>query len=241
MKVSIIIPAYNESAVIENNIRALESFLREKAYDYEIVVVSDGSSDNTQSIVKEKLVCENIIDAGYEDNRGKGGALKAGVAVSCGDIIITTDADLAYGTEVIEQAVLRMTQDPEIQILIGSRSIAKDGFSGYPVIRKLASKVYFRMLSFYAGLKVSDSQCGFKCYRKNAAKILFGELESSGFAFDLEILLRAKKHNIQIHEMPVVIKNHSNSKINVVRDSVKMLSDVTRIKKRCINKKGKNK
>lgn len=238
MKASIIIPAYNESAVIEKNMRKLDSFLKERGFDYEIIVVSDGSRDNTREIVRENLVCDNIIDGGYDDNRGKGGALKAGVKVASGDIIVTTDADLAYGTDVIEKAILLMQESPDIKILIGSRSIAKDGFAGYPPIRRLASKVYFKMLSIYAGLKVSDSQCGFKCYRNSAAKLLFGELESFGFAFDLEILLRAKKHKIGIHEMPVVIQNHGESKINVVKDSLRMLSDVTKIKKRCQNKKG---
>lgn len=238
MKTSIIIPAYNESAVIEKNMQKLDSYLKECGFEYEIVVVSDGSRDNTLEIVREKLACDNIIDAGYDDNRGKGGALKAGIKVASGDIIVTTDADLAYGTDVIEKAIHLMENDPDIKILIGSRSIAKDGFAGYPPIRRLASKIYFKMLSIYAGLKVSDSQCGFKCYKNAEAKLLFDELESFGFAFDLEILLRAKKHNIEIHEMPVVIQNHGQSKINVVKDSLRMLSDVTKIKKRCHNKKG---
>ena len=130
------------------------------------------------------------------------------------------------------------------ELLIGSRTLSRDGFAGYPFIRKLASKIYFRLLSVYAGLSVSDSQCGFKCYKKDAAKILFGELETTGFAFDLEILLRAKNHGYSIAQMPVSIKNHGSSKVSVIRDCTRMLADVKKIKRLCEsgrNNQGENK
>lgn len=244
MKVSVIIPAYNEAAVIENNMRELEIQCAEMFDDFEIVIVSDGSTDGTWDIVRDTLVnlaernnagstaC-HFIDAGYENNRGKGGALKAGVLAATGDIIVTTDCDLAYGCDVIGKAVKIMEEHPDCDLLIGSRSRADDGFAGYPPIRRIASKVYFKLLSFYAGIDVSDSQCGFKCYKSGAAKLIFGELETFGFAFDLEILLRAKNHKMKISEMPVTIKNHGESKINIIKDTLKMLSDVRKIKKRC--------
>ncbi|MBQ7821832.1 MAG: glycosyltransferase [Clostridia bacterium] len=238
MKVSVIIPAYNEEAIIEQNMKELEAQCEKMLEDFEIVVVSDGSTDSTQNIVRDKLASKKIIDAGYPDNRGKGGALKAGVFAASGDIVVTTDCDLAYGCDVIWQAVDIMKKD-KCDVLIGSRSIADDGFAGYPFIRKLMSKVYFKMLSLYAGLSVSDSQCGFKCYSANAAKTLFGELKTASFAFDLEILLRAKAHGCTLREMPVTIKNHGVSKINIIKDSIKMLADVARIKKLCASDKMK--
>lgn len=234
MKVSIIIPAYNESAVIRETMARLDSWCRDNLADYEIIIVNDGSRDNTWDIVKKELVCDHIIDAGYDDNRGKGGALKAGVVASRGDIIVTTDCDLAYGCDVIGQAVRVMENDPLIKVLIGSRSKAKNGFEGYPLIRKIASKVYFRLLAFYAGLKVSDSQCGFKCYERETAKMLFSKLEATGFAFDLEILLRARNNKTDIHEMPVKIENHGNSKINVFKETFRMLREASEIKKRLV-------
>ena len=234
MKISIIIPAYNESAVIKEKMTTLDSWCKDNLADYEIIIVNDGSRDNTWEIVKNELVCDHIIDAGYGDNRGKGGALKAGISLSCGDIIVTTDCDLAYGCEVIGQAVQIMENDSGIKVLIGSRSKAKNGFEGYPLIRKLASKVYFKVLSTYSGLKVSDSQCGFKCYERETAKKLFSELESTGFAFDLEILLRAKNNKIDIHEMPVKIKSHDNSKINVFKETFRMLREASEIKRRLV-------
>lgn len=234
MKVSIVIPAYNESAVIRETMTSLDNWCRDNLADYEIVIVSDGSRDNTWDIVKNELAKGHIIDAGYGDNRGKGGALKAGVAASTGDIVVTTDCDLAYGCDVIGEAVQIMENDTRIKVLIGSRSKARNGFEGYPLIRKLASKVYFKLLAFYSGLKVSDSQCGFKCYETETAKMLFSNLESKGFAFDLEILLRAKNSKIDIHEMPVKIKNHGNSKINIFKETFRMLSEATEIKRRLV-------
>ena len=233
MKVSIIIPAYNESAVVFENMTFLDGKCKEYFDDYEIVVVSDGSTDKTREIVKEKLVPLGIVDAGYDKNRGKGGALKAGVAAASGDVIVTTDCDLAYGTEVIRQAVELLEENPESELLIGSRSKSKDGFEGYPLLRRVASKVYFSMISIIAGIKVSDSQCGFKIYRRDAGKKLFELLETYSFAFDLEILMRATRLGYKIAEMPVKIINHAESKINVVKDSIRMLKDVIRIKKIC--------
>lgn len=216
--------------------RLLEHELQAKAAEYEIVIVSDGSRDDTRRIVRERLASAHIVDAGYENNLGKGGALKAGVAAASGDIIVTTDCDLAYGCDVIFEAAELMERDAACEVLIGSRSLAKDGFAGYPMLRKLASKIYFKLISLYAGLSVSDSQCGFKCYRRSAAKVLFDELVTCGFAFDLEILLRAGKHGFKIAELPVSIKNHGQSKVNVLRDSIRMLRDITKIKRLCAGK-----
>lgn len=231
MKVSVVIPAYNENAVVYENMTFLDGKCKEYFDDYEIVVVSDGSTDGTWDTVKEKLVPLGIVDAGYEKNLGKGGALKAGVAAASGDIIVTTDCDLAYGTDVIKIAAEYLSENTDADLLIGSRSKAKDGFEGYPLIRRLASKTYFSMISIIAGIKVSDSQCGFKVYRRETGKELFAPLETNGFAFDLEILMRATREGYKICEMPVKIIRHSESKISVVRDSVRMLKDVMRIKK----------
>lgn len=233
MKISIVIPAYNEEAIIEKNITELNKWCADKLCDYEIVVVSDGSTDRTHEIIEKKLSFDNIVDASYDKNRGKGGALKAGVIASSGDIIVTTDCDLAYGTEVIGEAVSYFEENKNCDILIGSRSISNNGFDGYPLIRKIASKVYFKLISLYSGIKVSDSQCGFKCYRKEAANALFSKLETTGFAFDLEILMRAFKKNYSVCELPVSIKVHNASKVSVIKDSVKMLNDIGKIKKIC--------
>lgn len=233
MKVSIVIPAYNEEAVIEKNMSELKSWCKNNLASYEIVIVSDGSRDSTHDIVRNKLTDENVIDAGYENNLGKGGALKAGVFAASGDIIITTDCDLAYGTDVILKALNVMKENSSCDLLIGSRSKAENGFDGYPFVRKAASKAYFKLLSVYAGIKVSDSQCGFKCYRTDAAKKLFSKLQTMGFAFDLEILMRAENERFTIKELPVRIKNHSDSKVSVLRDSLKMLRDLRKIKKSC--------
>ena len=93
--------------------------------------------------------------------------------------------------------------------------------------------MYFKLLSVYAGIKVSDSQCGFKCYRKDTGKELFSKLETTGFAFDLEILMRAENAGYKLCELPVKIINHRESKISMLRDSFKMLRDLKKIKKIC--------
>lgn len=230
MKASIIIPAYNEIAVIEENMRKLDAWCAANLSEYQIVIVSDGSTDGTREAVK-KLACDHIKDAGYEKNRGKGGALKAGVSASDGDILITTDCDLAYGFEIIGQAVNFFEKEPDTELLIGSRNASDNGFDGYPPLRKLASKTYFHLLKMLSGIKESDSQCGFKCYKGSVGKHLFSLLDTEGFAFDLEILMRAEHEGRVIRELPVRIINHGNSKISVMRDSLGMLKDAMRIRK----------
>ena len=152
-----------------------------------------------------------------------------------GDYVVFTDCDLAYGLDVVKQAAGLFEANPDADIVIGSRNLSKDGYEGYTLLRKLASKAYIRCLAFAAGFKLSDSQCGFKGFRRETAQAIFSECEVNGFAFNFEVLIKAKNMGKKILEMPVKVINHRESKVSVLRDSVKMLKDVRQIKKR--NKK----
>ena len=153
-----------------------------------------------------------------------------------GEIRIFTDADLAYGTEVIEKAVNIMVNNENTHMVIGSRNIDKDGYEGYTWYRKLMSKAYIKVLGAVGGFKLSDSQCGIKAFRGDVAEAIFSKCEVDGFAFDFEVILRAIKSGFYISEMPVKIINHRESTVRPVRDSIKMLGDLRRIKKN-VNKK----
>ena len=142
-----------------------------------------------------------------------------------------TDADLAYGTSVICQAVKTLEADTEAEILIGSRNISKDGYEGYTFLRKIASKIYIKVLCIVGGFDLTDSQCGCKAFRYAAAKKVFSKAKVNGFAFDFEMILRAKKEGIKIIEMPVKVINHRESKVHMLRDSIRMLRDLRKIKK----------
>ena len=149
-----------------------------------------------------------------------------------GDVRMFLDADVAYGTDVIAQAAKLFEEHPEASMVIGSRPLHPEGYAGYTAIRKLASKTYIKVLNVAGGFRLSDSQCGCKAYRGEAAQAIFSRTETKGFAFDFETILWAQKLGYKILEMPVTIINHRESKVNVVRDTFKMLKELEQIKKR---------
>ena len=233
MKISVIIPMYNESSIITDTANTLWNAM-EKHFgrgEYEILFSDDGSSDGCGDIVRAlDLPCVRVT--GYQKNQGKGCAVRTAMLEAKGDILMFTDADLAYGTEVIPNAVKMLESDPEAGMLIGSRNIGKDGYEGYTFIRKLMSKVYIKVLCIAGGFKLSDSQCGCKAYKGEAVKRIFERCKVDGFAFDFESILWAQKFGYKIIEMPVKIVNHRESTVNVVKDTFKMLGDLRKMKKR---------
>lgn len=233
MKISLIIPMYNEKAIIADAAKTLSEYMSRNFEEYEIIFSDDGSTDGCGDVVRElSLPCVRV--EGYEQNRGKGSAVRHGVMAADGDIIMFTDADLAYGTDVIKNVwdfYLEESKKGELHGIIGSRNLSKDGYSEYTFVRKLASKIYIKVLCLVGGFKLSDSQCGCKAFRGDAAHEIFRRCTVDGFAFDFEAILWADKLGYTIKEIPVKIINHRESKVRVVRDSIRMLRDLRRIKK----------
>ncbi len=230
MKVSIIIPMYNESKIIADTARTLWSYMRESFEDFEIIFFDDGSHDGSRKIVEE-LELEGVRALGYENNRGKGCAVRHGMLAAEGDIRIFTDADLAYGTDVIAHVCDVMMAGADTDMVLGSRNISKDGYDGYTFARKVMSKIYIKVLCLTGGFKLSDSQCGFKAFRGETAEELFEKCNVDGFAFDFEVILRATAANKNIREMPVKVINHRDSSVRPLGDAFKMLGDLRSIKK----------
>ncbi len=229
--ISVVIPMYNEEKGAEKCVRTLDKYLSEHFEKYEIVTVNDGSRDSTESILfslKETFPCHAPVS--YKDNRGKGCAVRTGIAASKGDIVLYTDCDLAYGCEVIADMTEKIGEN---DVVIGSRNLSKEGHEGYTLLRKIASKVYIKFLNIAAGFSHSDSQCGIKCYKGDAARNIFDKCQTDGFAFDLEALMIAEASGYAIGEHSVKIINHAEegSKVNIIKDTFKMLSDIKRIKK----------
>jgi len=231
MKISIIIPMYNEASIIEDTAKTLYEYMSGRFEDWELLFSDDGSSDGCGEIVR-KLELPHVRVVGYEKNHGKGCAVRTAMLEACGDIRMFTDADLAYGTEVIGRVAETFEENPDADLVIGSRNISADGYEGYTFIRKLASKVYIKVLCIVGGFKLSDSQCGCKAFRGEAAERIFSRCEVDGFAFDFEAILWAVKYNMKIAEMPVKIINHRESKVRVLRDTFKMLRDLHKMKRR---------
>ena len=231
MKFSLCIPMYNESSIIEDTARQLSAYMQANFDDYEIIFSNDGSKDGCDKLVEQlHLPCVRVV--GYEQNRGKGYAVRTAMLAAKGDYVMFTDADLAYGTDVIGRVRDAFVAHPEADMVIGSRNLSKDGYEGYTFIRKLASKTYIKVLCIAGGFKLSDSQCGCKAFTGDAVKKIFPRCEVDRFAFDFEAILWAVKYGMTIHEIPVKIINHRESSVNLVRDTLKMLRDLTKMKRR---------
>ncbi|MBO4422185.1 MAG: glycosyltransferase [Clostridia bacterium] len=240
MKLSVIIPMYNESSIIEGSVRTFDEYLSSNSDDYELIFADDGSTDGCGDAVLEYAKDHPRVKlCRYEKNRGKGCAVRTGILEACGDIRIFTDCDVAFGTSVIGQAVSYFEEHPEKSMVVGSRNLSKDGYEGYTFIRKLASKTYIKVLGVLGGFRLSDSQCGIKGFRGDAAEQIFSRCETDGFAFDFEAIMTASALGYGIGEMPVKIVNHRESKVHVFSDAIKMTSDVIKIRRR-VKKKRRN-
>jgi len=215
MHLSLIIPAYNEEKRLPKTLTEVDSYLRTRDYDYEILVVNDGSGDKTVEIAKNLIPgIKNLRVTGYNRNQGKGYAVKFGMMEAKGDFRLFSDADNSTSVDQVEKMW------PEIEkgadIVIGSRDIKGAVLDPpQPWIRQMFLGEGFKLFrKLVLGLwKIEDTQCGFKCFSKEAAENIFPKCRISRFAFDPEILIIAEKMGYEIKEIPVYWKNDLESKV----------------------------
>ncbi len=237
MKISVCIPMYNELANVAETARQLysvmESIKYSYGYDYEVIFADDGSTDGCAETLKNVVFIEGMSNFDaicLPENKGKGSALRAAVAASTGEMIITTDCDFAYGGDAVKSAVESFSRDTEI--IIGSRNLLNDGYYGYTLMRKIQSKLYMFILNVFCGFPYSDSQCGFKVYRGDVGRRLFKMSRTDGFAYDYEIIMLASAMGIKVEEMPVKVVNYTPTRASMLGAAFGMLGDVFGIKRR---------
>ena len=225
-KFSVIVPAYNEGESIKENLLKIAQTLDSGVASYEILAVNDGSSDNTkQQIMEAAAVNPNIIYAGYDKNRGKGGAIKHGVELAKGDIIGFIDADLDISPDHLVRYLKHMEQTG-CDVVIGSK-MHKDSKLDYPPLRKFVSFGYFIGLKILFGMSIKDTQTGVKLYRASLIKKVSPLLKVKGYAFDIEVLALCAHEGAVIEQMPVEIVFKRNASFGRIRlgDIFKMLFD----------------
>ena len=229
MDISLVIPAYNESGIIMDTIQTVSARLAELTAEYEVLIVDDGSTDGMAELVRG---CGDprVRLEGYASNRGKGCAVRTGMLAAQGDLILCTDADLAYGVDVFA-GLLERLRTGEADLVIGNRRIAREGYKNSPPLRILMSTCFGLLSHMISGLPY-DTQCGIKAYRRQAARAIFSRCTTDGFSFDFEVLMRADKLGLKVEQFPVSVINFRESKVNVVRDSARMFRDVFRIRKK---------
>ncbi|MDR0931102.1 MAG: glycosyltransferase [Clostridiales bacterium] len=226
MTVSIVIPAYNEAKIIKNNLEAINHFMQKNYYDYEIIVVDDGSTDGTSFVAAG---VEKVKVIATPTNKGKGNAVKQGVKVAEGDYIIFTDADLAYDPEyfkpILESLELGM------DVVIGSRYTKQAPCKYQSFLRRMMSESFIWLANKILDLRVSDVQCGIKGFKNSIAKILFARQTIDGFGFDVELISNATRSGYIICEVPVFMKPSTATKVNVINDTFKMFINIITIRR----------
>ena len=231
MYLSVIIPAYNEETRLPKTLEEIDKYLKKQNYDYEIMVVNDGSKDKTVEVAKSLIPkIKNLKVTGYEKNRGKGYAVRFGMIEAKGDFRLFTDADNSTSIEHLEKIWPEFKKG--FDIIIGSRDIKGAVLDPpQPWIRKLILGEGFRLYrKIILGLwGIEDTQCGFKCFTKKATEKIFPKCRIDRFAFDPEILVIAKKLGSEIKEIPVYWKNDPESKVKF-KSIFKMALDVIKIR-----------
>ncbi len=225
---SIVIPAYNEADRIAPTLRRILEWTAEHAPDPEIIVVDDGSTDDTIAVAG--AVDPGIIVLSNGRNRGKGYSVAHGVRETSGDLVLFTDADLSTPIEDVLKLHRALASAP---IAIGSRAVADSDVSRrQPVYRESMGRIFNQLVQLIVMRGIRDSQCGFKLFEGDVARELFAEVETEGFAFDVEVLLLARKKGYAVAEVGVKWVNDERTTVHAVYDSLRMLRDVVRLRLR---------
>ena len=237
--ISIIIAAFNEEKRIIPSLLKIKEYLNKQNIPYEIIVVDDGSTDNTHTAVRDLIKDIPYLKViHYAPNKGKGHALRTGVLASKGEIILLSDADLSTPIEELSK-LLPLIYNHKCDIAIGSRALAlSEIVKKQPWWRQSMGKFFNKLVKALVIEDFKDTQCGFKVFRGDIARSLFKEAQIDRFAYDVEILAIGKKKGCKIVEAPVRWINSPESKVNPVKDSLQMLGDLLKIRM-TIGKAGK--
>lgn len=226
---SIVIPAFNEAGRFNRSLPRLREALSDLS-DLEVIVVDDGSSDDTAQVAMAHLWgWDNAKVVRLPWNQGKGAAVKAGVAVASGEYLVFMDADLSADLADLPELVAALDR---ADIALGSRSVAGSRAVYDSTLRRVQSKLFNGVACAMTSVVASDTQCGFKAFRADAAKVLFHLCQTGRFAFDVELLALAQLLGYRIVEVPVGWVEESGSSVRPLRDPILMFRDLMGIRKR---------
>lgn len=227
--VSIIIPAYNEEKIISKSLSTINKFVASKSYASEIIVVDDGSTDKTASVVRQIAKRSNKIKLiSHSKNQGKGAAIRTGMLVAKGKFRIFSDADLSMPFWQIDKLLAEATA---ADIVIGSRAICSSNVIIHPKYhRVIISRIFNLVAQMLVLYGIKDTQCGFKLFSERAAKKIFSLQRVNGFGFDIETLYIARKLGFSIKEIPIEWIPNTNSTVRIIRDSLRIIAELLSIR-----------
>lgn len=227
---SIIIPAYNEGERIGDTLDRILRYSDSRAWKVEVLVVNDGSRDNTVEIARHYAnhnPCLRIIES--PGNRGKGFSVRNGMLHAQGKVLLFTDADLSSPIQEADKLFAAIQGGADIAI--GSRWLDTQLQSRrQPLHRQLFGRAFNLMLRLILGLRFKDTQCGFKAFTSSAAQKIFPLQNIERWGFDPEILYLAKRFHFRVDEIPVLWSHREGTQIHPLRDGIRMLGEVMRVR-----------
>jgi glycosyltransferase involved in cell wall biosynthesis len=227
---SIVIPAYNESARIENALERVMSCVAERGWDAEVLVVDDGSKDDTAAIVQRWMTDHPRLHLVQNPgNKGKGYSVRNGLLQAAGEVVMFTDADLSAPMEEAERLIAAIAGGADVAI--GSRWMDRTRQTIHqPLYRQFFGRCFNWITRTVMGLPFKDTQCGFKAFKRSTAQVIFRLQTIERWGFDPEILFIARKLKYVIREVPVTWGHDERSRMSYLKDGMKMLQDMSRIR-----------
>lgn len=239
LDISIIVPAYNEEKLIEASLKKVLKFFRGKKFEYEVVVVDDGSKDKTASIVAALRRSNLEIKLIKNPHKGKGFAVYTGVKNASGNYLCFCDADLSTPIEEFERLWEKVAEG--FEVVIASREGKGAKRVGEPLYRHIMGRIFNYLVQLLAVRGINDTQCGFKLFEATVAKKIFSKLklygenaqelkEAAVTAYDVEVLFLARKMGFKIAEIPVLWEFRNETRVNPLRDSLRNFLDIVKVR-----------
>ena len=235
---SIVVPAYNEERRLPGTLEQIRSHLAAQSFGWEAIIVDDGSADESATTVERMTAHDDRFRLIRNPHAGKGYAVRTGVLEAKGDLVFMADADLSMPISEINKFV-PLAQDG-IEVVIGSREADGAERLDEPFYRHLMGRVFNLLVQAMLVPGIRDTQCGFKCFRRSAARAIFQNLRLYNTpkevvgpmvtGFDVEVLYLARKWGFQIKEIPIVWHHSPTDNVNPVRDTLRMLGDIAKVR-----------
>ena len=226
---SLVIPAFNEAGRLSDTLRTVLGYLADVSPGSEVIVINDGSTDQTSEVVREVFASVHPISTRLLENspnRGKGAAVRAGLKAAQHAIGLFSDADLSTPIEEAPKLIEPIARD-EVDLAFGSRALDRRMIGDHqPWRREQAGRLFNLIVRGATGLPFWDTQCGFKAFNLAACRPILEAAKTIGFGFDVELLLLAQRANLRMREIPVRWNHHEGSKVHFVHDSWRMFKEV---------------
>lgn len=235
---SVVIPAYNEALRIGSTVEKVRRYLQTRNYPVELIVVDDGSNDSTPAILEEAQPHFPAMRVfRNEPNRGKGYSVRRGVLEARGELVLFTDADLSAPIEEANKLIGALESE-RADAAVGSRALERRLIGIHqPPHREFAGHIFNLLVRFFTGLKIRDTQCGLKLFRRATTRRAFELQRVEGFGFDPEVLFLIERLGGKVIEVPVRWNDNPATKVRLLRDSSRMLTDLAALRWRALTGK----